>query len=198
MKKERNPYITLIVSEAIWMYVAIYIGDIFRVASSFGINIISRYIVVGIVTFITMWIYAKSFAKRVPKSTSDTYKTFIKIVPAIVAFLIILYGFYSVAHNAKELSGGLTRINNQYESILGDIVKEAVKQARMTWVKTALVHLIVAEIAVFLVGGKLDELFVADETVEGMEYQEKQPLSEYHNNSIENSTAQNGNIKWDL
>lgn len=204
VEKEFNPGVFMknfIVTQVLILYFLFMIGD---AAIAIGIDdphrIITRFIPVGIIAFISSFFIIRSSAKKCKKSDEQDMKKKILIAPLIVAVILFAYGLYSVHSNLKEIEDELSI----YMTILGeDTVTEEIEkagnEARVTWAITAVIYLVAAEAGAFLTKNKLNSLMQDEPVVP--QINEVASTETQETQQIEPKEEQQepvNNIKWDL
>lgn len=156
----------LIVITIIALYVVVMLGDIVYMVIEDSDRIISRQIPVAIATILSTFLIIRSGSKKCNKSEEKMIKKDIFIAPVIVAIIIMFYGFYCVSSNLgkarqnveKELwVYSLYYSEEEMDAEIDKIIEEAGNQARQSWVITAVIYLVAAEVTVFISSKKLNQ-----------------------------------------
>lgn len=209
--------VSMITSELAILYLVLYIGSIAAVSSDDNNLILTRYIPVGITSILITYFFIRFGAKKCFKSEKDDFWKQIIIVPIVVTIAIFLYGMYSVHSNVAKInkqyeaySGIYSSFMKNYEDEYQEIIKEAKKEARNSWIITSLVYLVCSGVTTFCLKNRIDKFLKYDEVYESDEYITQQNTSQILNGKDEENGNQNSNnnenkendpaknIKWDL
>ena len=199
-KKEKNPYISFLTMEIVILYIVLYLGDIVRGIRDFDSMLMTRYLPIGITTFLTIYLCAKSYAKKIYRSSEDNFKMYVKILPAILALIMLVFGFYSVSTNIASLKYDYRyqiATSTLDEEQVAKIEKEATKIARKSWMISSGVCLVAGLVGAFLVSDKISELVKEDEMQEPISFKSEIPPEEKDSLTPETEAPVN-NIKWNL
>lgn len=210
----------LIIITIIALYVVIMLGDIVYMIIEDSDRIISRQIPVAVATILSTFLIIRSGSKKCNKSEEKMIKKDIFIAPVIVAIIIMFYGFYSVSVNIRDARENIEKEMSVYslfyseeeiDAEIDKIIAEAANQARQSWVITAVVYLVVAEVTVFISSKKLNQWLkediqptaFSDEipqntfSVQGIEM-ETNGLEVKSAESLEENSGPINNINWNL
>ncbi len=202
--KEITPGIffkNFIVVSLLIAYILFYFMNIVVVLSEDPPYLVIRYIPAVIVACFA-FIYIRSNAKKCKESDKDEFKKFAKIAPVIVAVVIAIYGYYSIASNYAEMEDEL----DSYVSLFGEEVLEEVEKVKSkgntVWTITAIIYLVVAEGIVFFLDKKIDHLFVKEEnaSISKVLEEKKEDENEFTETTETTETTKLpiNNVKWDL
>lgn len=209
--------VSMITSELVILYLVLYIGSIISLSSDADNLILTRYIPVGIVSILITYFFIRFGAMRCFKSEKEDFWKQIIIVPIVVTIAIFLYGMYSVNSNVSKINkqyetyGGIySSFMKNYQDEYQEIMKEAKKTARNSWIITSLVYLVCSGVTTFCLKNKIDKFLKYDDVYESDEFMLQKNTSQIltgkdeenanedsnNNENRENDAAQN--IKWDL
>lgn len=220
-KQKKNFVSSFVVVQLFILYITLNITDGIILASD-GEGLGIRYISVAIVTAISVFL---SICSHLKQSTRDEYENvnkMSKILPAAVALILLCYGLFSVASNVREMEKEIKEdpifdLYQEYDED-GDIddffeefgydLDEIKNEARMGWVITSIVYLVVAEAVALLAVKKSEGNIVYYDNTESInenEYnfyeQQEENDQESHSQIEEDSQEQrqeNNPIKFDL
>lgn len=109
------------------LYITLYIGDMIRVALLFtqekDTDMI-RYLSIGIVGFISVLILMKNTLKKCTQEQYNDVQKFSRLLPILLAVIILLYGFYSVASNMREFESEFENEFGNMDEIIAAAEKE--------------------------------------------------------------------------
>ena len=188
-------------TQIVLLYVTLLIGDILiKVVNNV---IISRYLPIAIVTFVSTFFLIKSNAKKSSKVEEKGIKRNCFIVPIIIAIVMLFYGFYSVSVNINEIKDMNMTLRLQ-ESIFGkemlnEIIEEARSQANLVWIITSIIYFGIAEVATLIATKKLSIWLKEEpkfETLNSNNYQFSNTNTLNFGNSNDAQTT--NNINWNL
>lgn len=138
------------------LYLTLMIGDFIIEASEIETGVI-RYLSVGIVGFISVFLLIKNTLKECTREVYESVQKFSKLLPIVVAVILLFYGLYSVAVNVSELENNfsykwLMDLSEELgeENTFEKEIEKIKSEARMIWVISSIVYLVAAEVAVFL------------------------------------------------
>ncbi len=198
------------------LYLILMIGDFFMMAEIVNSSLIIRFIPIGLITLISSYLIFRSSIKKCRKEEEEAIKKNIFIGPAIVAVILLLYGFYSVKTNVGTVQEKTNKYSELYGNIYGDVyeelygesfenslskaIEDAASEARKTWIITTVIFLCAGEVVAFIVNRKTKDWLMDDVGLEALNKNiitdEATVLNTSEGRQSEN-TALN-NIKWDL
>ena len=213
MNKKPNSVWSMIAIEIAFLYLAVYMGDFFRISGLIPSEAFTRYIPVVVLAIILTFILTKSRAKRTFSSDRESFIKKLFIIPVIIAVIIFVYGLYSLHSNVSQMEKSLKTFSSISSSasskLYSDMLNQAKNNAIISWLITSLAYLIPAEIVTFLMQNKLDELMIADysspvmnqtDTYMNGNHQTDSNLQNNYNygNDKSNENDPVKKIKWDL
>lgn len=219
MKKENkkeivyNPTVmfkNFIIYQLFFLYITLMIGDSVSLGAEFS-NLVTRYLPIAVVTFISAFLIFKKYISKCFIKDKEEVKKKVVVAPIIVAVILLGYGLYSVESNMSEIRKKLNSslfYQNSFSS--SSVFDEAIKQemdkaaseARVNWLITSIIYLVVAESVAFMVNKKLDEWLkeeeiVSEKTDNELLYNTSLNVEETKEVDVNNEVPLN-NIKWDL
>ena len=90
-----------IVVELVILYIVLIVGDAFSTPELS--KLVTRFVPVGIVAFISTFLVIRSNAKKCKKTEEESVKRNTLIAPVIVAVILLVYGLYSVESNVQSI-----------------------------------------------------------------------------------------------
>ena len=211
--KEKKPFsmVNMIVTEMIILYIVIRIGDMIDIIGNLP-DIVSRYIPVGIATVIFTNFLIRSGAKKVSIFEKEDFLKKIKIIPIIVAIILLIYGIISVNNNISKMEDKISQYRTLYSNMNKDasnefdkMIEDAKNKAIMSWVLTSIIYLALSEGTTFAIKDKIDDLFNEDESNQIYETKNEYPaennMGSNNEETLKNTDDTNDavkKIKWDL
>ncbi len=211
--KEKKTFsmVNMIGLEMLILYIVLRIGDAFKLAANVP-NIVARYIPIGIATAIFTYFLIRSGAKKVSIYEKEDFLKKVKIIPIIVAVILLIYGIISVNSNLSKMESKISQYRTLYSytnknnsNEFDKMIKDAKSKAIMSWIITSIIYLALSEGTTFAIKDKMDDLFDADESNHfyGTEdtYNTESNIEGNNGENLNNTDDSNDaakKIKWDL
>lgn len=210
-EKKLFSMVNMIGLEMMILYIVLRIGDAFKISANVP-NIVARYIPIGIATAIFTYFLTRAGAKKVSIYEKEDFLKKIKIIPIIVAVILLIYGIISVNSNLSKMESKISQYRTLYSYMnknnsneFDKMIKDAKSKAIMSWIITSIIYLALSEGTTFAIKDKMDDLFDADESNKFYGTEDTYNAE----NNIENNNGENLNntddsndaakkIKWDL
>ena len=160
--KEKKPFsmVNMIGIEMMILYIVLRIGDAIRTAGELP-TIVTRYIPIGIATVIFTYFLVRAGAQKVSRFEKEDFLKKIRIIPIIVAVILLMYGIISVNHNLSKMENEISQYRTLYSYMnkgssneFDKIVKDAKNEAIMSWVITSIIYLALSEGITFAIKNK--------------------------------------------
>lgn len=95
-----------LVVQAVVLYITLYITDMIRIAlmvTQENDTDIIRYVTIGVVGFLSVFILIKKSLKNCTRAEYESVQKISKLLPILIAVILLLYGFYSVSTNMRDI-----------------------------------------------------------------------------------------------